>query len=161
MQASNGKVVSIHYTLTNEQGEILDSSSGRTPLVYLHGSKNIIDGLENEITGKKVGDKITARVEPKDGYGEYREDLIRVVGKESFEGIDEIEVGMQFQADFEDGTYVVTVEDVSGDEVTLNANHELAGVPLIFDVEVFEIRDASEEEISHGHVHGPHGHHHH
>lgn len=157
---ANDTVVSIHYTLTNEQGEVLDKSDGE-PLAYLHGHHNIIPGLENALVGKTVGDKLTVTVEPKDGYGEYLAEAVQEVPRANFQGVDNISVGMQFQTQTEDGhVMLVTVKDVNDDVVIVDGNHPLAGVSLTFDVEITEVRAATADEIAHGHAHGAGGHHH-
>jgi FKBP-type peptidyl-prolyl cis-trans isomerase SlyD len=161
MQIANHKVVSIHYTLTNDEGDVLDSSKGQEPLAYLHGFGNIISGLENALNGRALGDKFTVAIAPAEGYGERDNEMVQSVPKSSFQGVDEILPGMQFQAQSPDGMQLVTVIDVDGDEVILDGNHPMAGMTLNFDVEVTEIRDATAEELEHGHVHGPGGHHHH
>lgn len=161
MQIANNKVVSIHYKLTNDEGSILDSSEGQEPLAYLHGLGNIIPGLENALTGRAVGDKFTVTIPPADGYGERDNEMVQSVPKSAFQGVDQIQPGMQFQAQSPEGMQLVTVIDVDGDEVILDGNHPMAGITLTFDVEVTEIRDATAEELDHGHVHGPGGHHHH
>lgn len=150
----DNSVVRMHYTLTNSDGEVLDSSSGGEPLAYLHGAGNIIPGLERELTGKVAGDSLTVVVAPEDGYGEVNEGLFQVVPREAFQGIDAIEPGMNFQAQGEGGqVQSIVVAKVDGDEITVDANHPLAGVQLHFAVEIVEVRDASDEEIAHGHVH--------
>jgi len=161
MQIANNKVVSIHYKLTNDDGDILDSSEGQEPLAYLHGLGNIIPGLENALNGRAVGDKFSVTVAPADGYGERDNEMVQSVPKSAFQGVDQILPGMQFQAQSPEGMQLVTVIDVDGDEVILDGNHPMAGITLTFDVEVTEIRDATAEELEHGHVHGPGGHHHH
>jgi len=160
MQIAEKTVVSIHYTLTNTDGETLDSSVGQDPLVYLHGANNIIAGLEAALLGKTVGDSLQVSVEPGEGYGELREELVQEVDRSAFQGVDEIDVGMQFMAQTPWGEQPVTVVKVEGDNITLDGNHPLAGQVLNFDVEVVEIREASAEELDHGHVHGAGGHHH-
>ena len=160
MQIADKTVVSIHYTLTNADGETLDSSVGQDPLVYLHGSNNIIAGLEAALLGKSAGDSLQVSVEPGDGYGELRDELVQEVDRSAFQGVDEVDVGMQFMAQTPWGEQPVTVVKVEGDNITLDGNHPLAGQVLNFDVEVVEIREASAEELDHGHVHGPGGHHH-
>ena len=158
MTVENGKVVSFHYTLTNAQGEVLDQSQEH-PMPYLHGAGNIIPGLEKELAGKKVGDKLTVNVPAAEAYGEYHEQLVNDVPREAFQGVDQIEPGMQFQANTPEGVQVITVKAVSGETVTVDANHPLAGQDLNFDVEIVEVREATEEESAHGHVHGVGGHH--
>ncbi len=151
------KVASIHYTLKNEQGEVLDSSEGQEPLTYLQGFQNLVPGLENALEGKAVGDKLSVVVSPEEGYGEKDPQLIQDLPRDMFGGIDTIEVGMAFHAETEAGQQVVEVIDIDGDTITIDGNHPLAGVELHFDVEVVDIRDASEEELTHGHVHGAGG----
>jgi FKBP-type peptidyl-prolyl cis-trans isomerase SlyD len=153
------QVVSFHYTLTDEQGTVIDKSEDQ-PLVYLHGASNIIPGLENALLGKVVGDKLTVTVQPADGYGEYQPEMVQDVPRNLFQGVDNIEIGMQFQAQADDGMQVVTVKDVTDEAVIVDGNHPLAGKTLNFDVEIVEIRDASAEELQHGHAHGAGGHHH-
>jgi len=161
MSISNNSVVSFHYTLTDSEGKQLDQSNDeRGPLVYLHGAGNIIPGLEKQLEGKSVGDKLTAKVPAAEAYGERSDNLIQELPANMFTGVEKVEVGMEFQAQTEQGTQIVRVAAVEGDTVTIDANHPLAGVDLNFDVEVTDVRDATEEEISHGHVHGPEGHEH-
>ena len=160
MQVQNDHVVSIDYTLKNDAGEVMDSSEQTGPLAYLHGHHNIIPGLEKALDDKSVGDSFTVSIEPAEAYGERNEEMIQTVPRSMFQGVDEIEPGMRFQAQTEGGVTVVTVKEVNGDEITLDGNHELAGETLHFDVEVKDVRAASEEEIEHGHVHGPGGHEH-
>lgn len=160
MQVADNMAVSIHYTLTNDKGEVLDSSIGDEALVYLHGEGNIISGLEKALDGKAVGDKFNVRLAAADAYGELMEDRVQVISRAMFEGVDELEVGMQFQADVSDGPGIVTITNIDADNITIDGNHPLAGEPLTFDVEVVAIRAATEEELDHGHVHGAGGHHH-
>lgn len=160
MQIENQKVVSIHYTLTNEAGQVLDSSENQEPLAYIHGQGNIIPGLENALAGLSKGEKLKVTVEPADGYGERDDSMVQSVPRSAFQGVDDIKPGMQFQAQSPEGIQLVTVVSVEGDEVTLDGNHPMAGITLIFDVEITDVRDATTEELDHGHVHGPGGHHH-
>jgi len=157
MQIAQNSVVAFHYTLTNDAGEVLDSSEGREPLTYLHGAGNIIPGLEKELEGKAAGDKVEAKVAPAEGYGELQEQLVQEVPRDAFQGVEGIEPGMQFQAQTEGGPLMVTVTKVEGDTVTVDGNHPLAGQHLNFDVEIAEVREASQEEVEHGHVHGEGG----
>jgi FKBP-type peptidyl-prolyl cis-trans isomerase SlyD len=159
MKITREKVVAIHYTLRNPEGNVLDSSEGRDPLYYLHGFGNLIPGMEAGLEGKEAGAKFNIQVSPENGYGVKDESLIQEVPLEAFGG-QVPQVGQQFQAGNDHQRYIVTVKAVSDKTVTVDANHALAGVELHFDVEVMEVRDASQEEIAHGHVHGPHGHHH-
>ena len=157
MQVSHHKVVSFHYTLTNDAGDVVDSSSGGEPLAYLHGEQNIVAGLESALEGKAVGDSLQVTVEPADGYGEYNDALTQVVPKSMFQGVDDVEVGMQFQAETAGGVQVIHVAAVDGDDVTIDGNHPLAGERLHFDVSIEEIRESSDEEREHGHVHSGEG----
>ncbi|MCU0975420.1 MAG: peptidylprolyl isomerase [Steroidobacteraceae bacterium] len=161
MKIAEDKVVSIHYTLKDSAGTVLDASAGSEPLAYLHGAGNIIPGLENALEGKKSGDKLSVTVEPSQGYGERDERLVQAVPRSAFKGIDQLAPGMQFQAQGPQGTRLVVVTHVATDVVTVDANHPLAGQTLHFEVEIAEVRDATSEELEHGHVHGPGGHHHH
>ena len=157
MQITDKLAVSIHYTLTNGAGEQLDSSRGEEPMVYLHGFGQIIPGLENALTGKVVGDKFNVIIAPADAYGERRDDMLQVVPLSMFNDMEvegKVEVGMQFHADASHGISVVTVSKVDGDEVTIDGNHPLAGEALTFDVEVMDIRPATEDELTHKHIHG-------
>jgi FKBP-type peptidyl-prolyl cis-trans isomerase SlyD len=160
MQAAKDKVVSINYTLTDEQGQTLDSSEGRGPLCYLHGAGNIIPGLESAIEGKSAGDAFRITVAPEDGYGQHDPELVQPVPRDRFPPGARIEAGLQFQAQTEAGPRTITVVDVQADSVTIDANHPLAGKPLTFEIEVVEVRDAQAEELRHGHAHGAGGHHH-
>ncbi len=160
MSIQQDQVVSIHYTLKNDAGEVLDSSAQGEPLTYLHGHGNLITGLERELTGKNAGDRLQVKIPPAQGYGEYDKALIQKVPRRALKGIPKITVGMRLQAQTEHGVRAVTVSHVAGDMVTLDGNHPLAGQNLNFEVEVAEVRPASAEELSHGHVHGPGGHHH-
>jgi len=160
MQIKQEKVVAIHYTLTNNSGEVIDSSEGKDPLYYLHGFGNLIPGMEEGLEGKAKGDKFELKISPEKGYGVRDDRAVQEVPLTAFGGAD-VKVGMQFQASGEGGhPIVVSVTKVEGDNVTVDANHPLAGVELNFKVEVMDVRDASGEEIAHGHVHGPGGHHH-
>lgn len=161
--AGDGKVVSIHYTLKDDDGDVVDSSSGGEPLDYLHGAGNIVPGLEAAMIGRGIGDKFKVTVAPADGYGEVVGGGPRVVPRSAFPDEVELEEGMQFFVRGPDGEpFPVWVAGVKGDEVLIDANHPLAGENLNFEVEVVGIRDATKEEVEHGHPHGPdgHGHHH-
>ncbi|MBZ0178845.1 MAG: peptidylprolyl isomerase [Melioribacteraceae bacterium] len=153
MQIANDKVVSIHYTLKDNDGKILDSSEGKEPLKYIQGKQNIIPGLENAMEGKSVGDKFNVKVQPNEGYGERNDQMVVSIPKTSFGEIKEINPGMQFQLNSQNGPVVVTVVETDDENVKVDANHPLAGVELNFDVEVMDIREATSEELDHGHVH--------
>jgi len=160
MQISKHKAVAIEYTLTNDSGEVIDSSEGQDPLTYLHGAGNLISGLEQALEGKSAGEELKVTISPEDAYGERIDELVQIVPRDRFEGADELEVGMRFHASSDHGETLVTITEVTDDEVTVDGNHPLAGETLHFEVKVVEVRDASEEEVSHGHIHGPGGHDH-
>ncbi|PHS23793.1 MAG: peptidylprolyl isomerase [Methylophaga sp.] len=160
MNVTENAVVVIDYTLKDNDGEVIDSSEGAGPLAFLHGAGNIIPGLEEALLGKKAGDDVQASIEPKDAYGERVEDMKQEVPKELFGGIDKIEVGMQFESETDAGPVMVTVVEMGEEMITVDGNHPLAGVHLNFDVTIREVREASKEELEHGHVHGEGGHHH-
>ncbi len=153
MQVSKEKVVSIHYTLSDNEGQILDTSNGREPLAYIQGMQNIIPGLENALEGKNVGDKVHVVIPAAEAYGERNEGLMQAIPREAFGDIEDIQPGMQFQMETENGPLVITVTKVEGDQVFIDGNHPLAGQELTFDVEIMDVRDATAEEIEHGHVH--------
>ncbi|MDQ6955233.1 MAG: peptidylprolyl isomerase [Mariprofundaceae bacterium] len=153
MTISHHKVVTIDYTLKNSQAEVLDSSEGQEPLSYLHGAENIVPGLERELEGKMVGDSLTAEVKPKDGYGVRNEELVAAIPRDMFESDMDIEVGMSFQAETDQGIQTVNIIAISDEEVTVDGNHPLADHTLFFDVTVRAIREATAEELEHGHVH--------
>lgn len=160
MNITDNCVASFHYTLTDSTGKVLDSSEGQEPLSYLHGAGNIIPGLEKALLGKTAGDKLNVAVTAAEAYGERDNTMVQELPTSMFSGVDQIEVGMEFHAETEHGLQVVTVTAVENDTVTIDGNHPLAGVDLNFDVEVTEVRDASPEELTHGHAHGAGGHHH-
>ena len=160
MQIAENTVARFHYTLTNDAGEVLDSSRDKEPLSYLQGAGNIVPGLEEAMLGKRVGDNFKVDVAPEDGYGIHQGGLVQDVPRAAFQGVDEIELGMSFQANTPQGGHSVTVTKITKDTITVDGNHPLAGQTLHFEVEVTEVRQASAEELSHGHVHGPGGHHH-
>ncbi len=160
MKVEENKVVSFDYRLTDDEGTEIDNSNGREPLAYLHGSGAIIPGLEVAMAGKSAGDEFEIRIPPADAYGERDEQLQQKVARKQFEGIEDLEPGMEFQVDVEDGPMVITVVEITDDEVTVDGNHQLAGVSLNFAVSVRDVRDASPEELEHGHAHGIGGHHH-
>ena len=160
MKIAKDSVVTMNYTLKNDAGEVMDTSAGIDPLVYLHGVGALIPGLENELEGKMANDKVSAVIAPEDAYGARSEDLLRVVSKDGFQGEEELLEGMRVQLDTEHGPMVAVVSAITGDEVTLDMNHPLADMTLYFDVEVVDVRQATADELAHGHVHGDGGHHH-
>ena len=154
LMIGDNAVVSIHYTLTDNEGVILDSSEGADPLNYLHGAGNIIPGLEQALVGKTTGAALKVSIAPEDGYGEVQPDLLQQVPMAAFQGVETVEPGMAFEAqDAQGNVRRVVVKSVEDETVVIDANHPLAGVDLNFDVEVVAVRDATEEEIAHGHAH--------
>lgn len=149
------QVVSMHYTLKDDKGNVIDSSEGQEPLTYLHGAGNIIPGLESALVGRKTGDKVQVRVEPQDAYGSPNPELVQTVDRKMFQGVEELEPGMVFQVQASEGQppQRILVQKVEEDQVTVDGNHPLAGVPLNFDVDIVSLRPASETEVEHGHAH--------
>ena len=161
MTIAQDKVVTIHYKVSDSNSdEIIDSSENSEPMTYLHGARNIIPGLEKALEGKSVGDELEVTVEAADAYGEHHADRVQKVPLTAFEGMEKVEAGMAVTAQTDQGPINLLITEVEGDEVTVDANHPLAGKSLKFSVSVEEVRDASEEEKAHGHVHGPGGHEH-
>ena len=155
------KVVSMSYCLKNTKGEELDRADTDKPLDYLHGGGNIVPGLENALDGLKIGDKKEVTVEPEDGYGEILTDLKMEVERKAFPNDQKIAPGMQFMASLSDGKkHPFNVVEIKEDKVHVDGNHPLAGQTLQFSVEIIKIRDATPEELKHGHAHGEGGHHH-
>ncbi|MCX7023723.1 MAG: peptidylprolyl isomerase [Spirochaetes bacterium] len=152
MVIEKDRVVSIEYMLKDDEGEVLDSSGGSDPLVYIHGNENIIAGLEKHLVGKTNGDSVSCAVPPVEAYGEYDDNLVFEVPKERFKEFGDLEVGTQFRTD--EGPGLLTVTEIEGETVTVDANHPLAGETLHFDVKVVDVREATAEELEHGHVHG-------
>ena len=150
MKIQSNAVVGFDYTLTGDDGQVIDTSTGREPLEYLHGHNNIVPGLEKALEGKSVGDQFDASVTPEEGYGAYREELVQDVPKEAFEGVDELAPGMSFRAESNAGPMTVVVTEVKDDTVTVDGNHMLAGQTLNFAVDVKSVREATEAEIAQG-----------
>lgn len=159
MQIAHHTVASFNYRLTDDSGELIDGSEGE-PLTYIHGTQSIIPGLEQALEGRRGGDSLQVRLPPELAYGERDEDLVQEVPREALPAEAEIEVGVQFHAESDEGQHILTVIGVDGDTVRLDANHPLAGKTLHFDVEITGVRSATAEELTHGHVHGAGGHHH-
>ncbi len=160
MEVTADRVVTIHYTLKDDGGAVLDSSAGGEPLAYIQGHGNLVAGLEKALEGQEDGAKLAVDVTPAEGYGIRDEKLIQRVPKRSLQGAGQIKKGMQFQARTEDGMRLFTVAAIIGDMVTLDGNHPLADQTLHFDVQIVGVREATAEELEHGHVHGAGGHHH-
>jgi FKBP-type peptidyl-prolyl cis-trans isomerase SlyD len=160
MKIEQNKVGMINYSLTDSEGNLIDSSNGLA-LAYLHGHSNLIPGLEKELEGKGTGDKFNANIPASEAYGEVEPNLIQEgVPKSMFQGVDNLEVGMRFEAQSEQGVHSVEITDIQDETVTVDGNHPLAGKDLNFDIEVMGVRDATEEELEHGHAHGDGGHQH-
>ncbi len=154
MKIESECVVSIQFKLTGDDGAVLDASEAEEPLVYLHGSNNLIPGLENVLTGKSEGDQLEVTIQPEDGYGSNDPELVQTVPVSAFGEIEDIQPGMQFQAQNSEGQdQIITIQEIDGDEVVVDGNHPLAGQRLHFDVTVESVRKATLEEISHGHAH--------
>ena len=160
MPIAQNSVVTIHYTLKDDAGEVIDTSRESDPVAYLHGHGNLVPGLERELEGKNTGDKVNVSVAPDQGYGEYDKNLVQQVPRRALQGIANVKVGMRLQAQTPQGPRAVVVTRLVGDMVTIDGNHPLAGKNLNFDVEITDVREATEEELEHGHVHGAGGHHH-
>lgn len=154
MQVAIHRVVSIDYELKDDTGEILDSSEEGSPLEYLHGVGGLIPGLEKALEGRSVGDQFQIVVPPSEGYGEHNDKMVQRVSRKDFGDTEELELGMRFRVQTNVGQRIVTIVDIDGDDVTLDANHELAGETLHFDITVKHVREATAQEIEHGHVHG-------
>lgn len=160
MTIQDQKVITLNYTLRDQAGTIIDQSHDGS-FCYLHGANNIIPGLEKALDGRKLGDQFEVTIQPADAYGEYNPTLTQVVDRDMFENSDDMIVGMQFHAQSDEGQFIaITVTDINGDKISVDGNPPLAGATLFYNVNVVDIRDASAEEIQHGHVHGAHGHHH-
>ncbi|MDX8392256.1 MAG: peptidylprolyl isomerase [Mariprofundaceae bacterium] len=160
MQISKNKVASFDYTLTDNTSTVIDSSEGHDPMAYIQGMGFLIPGLENEMEGKVAGDAFKVKVEPEDGYGRRDASLVKLVARDMFGEVEDLQPGMQFEAEGEHGAEIVTVTAVNENEVTVDGNHPLADVTLNFDVKIVDVREATAEELEHGHVHGPGGHDH-
>jgi FKBP-type peptidyl-prolyl cis-trans isomerase SlyD len=149
-----GKVVEMHYSLKNNAGELIDSSEKKDPMPFLQGYGNIIPGLESALEGKKVGDELKISVEAKDAYGDVKPEAVQEIPKTALEGIEDLKVGMELKSQDEQGNaYIVRVEEIKDGSVLINGNHPLAGQTLHFVVKIESIREATEEELKHGHVH--------
>ncbi|MBL9076520.1 MAG: peptidylprolyl isomerase [Planctomycetes bacterium] len=158
---ADGHVVTIHYRLTLDDGSIADESFGKEPLIYLHGARNIVPGLERQLTGRKIGDTCDVVVPPVEGYGEYDPAAEQSVPRTAFPPNVELQVGMSFQTRGRNGQPMpVWIRKMEAEQVVVTANHPMAGQQLNFKIEVVDVRRATPEEKKHGHVHGPGGHHH-
>lgn len=160
MTIKSGTVVTMHYTLKNKSGDIIDSSEGKSPLTYLQGSQNIVIGLEKALEGMNAGDAVKAVVSPEEGYGVKRDDLLQTVPITQFDAPERVLPGAEFQVDTNQGVQSILIKEVNGTDVVVDFNHPLAGETLFFDIDIVEIRESTEEEKDHGHVHGVGGHQH-
>jgi len=157
MKITANKVAIIHYAVSNTEDTLIDSSYDHEPLSIIHGTGYLIPGLETALEGHEVGDKFEVTVQPEQGYGERFDDYVQTVPKEMFAEIEDLAVGAQLRATTDDGEQTVIVVDMTDDTITVDGNHPLAGIELKFEVEVLEVRDATEDELTHGHVHGEGG----
>lgn len=160
MKIARNSVVAFHYTLTDDANQVIDTSEDREPLTYLHGAGHIVPGLEKQMEGRVAGDKFVADVTPEEGYGVHHPELMQEVPRDAFPGVPDIQPGMQFQGRGPQGEINVTVTRIEDDKIVIDGNHPLAGKALRFAIDVVDVRDASADELAHGHVHGAGGHHH-
>jgi len=157
MKISANKVVVLHYAVSDSEGTLIDSSYDHKPLAVIQGTGYLIPGLENALEDRQAGDKFEVDVKAEEAYGERHDGFVQSLPKEMFAGIEDLDVGSQLRASTDEGEQTVIVIDISDDEITVDGNHPLAGIDLNFDVEIIEVRDATEEELAHGHVHGEGG----
>ncbi|TKB46187.1 FKBP-type peptidyl-prolyl cis-trans isomerase [Thalassotalea mangrovi] len=157
MKIAVNTVVKMHYAVMDSDKNLIDSSYDHQPLEFIQGSGFLIPGLEVALNDKQVGDNFTVEVEAKEAYGERHDGFVQTVPKELFQGIEDLDVGMQLRAQTDEGEQTVIVVDVEDDTITVDGNHPLAGLDLVFDVEILEVRPATDEEIAHGHVHSEGG----
>jgi FKBP-type peptidyl-prolyl cis-trans isomerase SlyD len=153
MKINNDKVVVLHYAVSDSENTLIDSSYDDKPLAVIHGTGYLIPGLEQALTGHKAGDQLEVEVQAEQAYGQRIEEYVQTVPKAMFEEINDLAVGTQLRATTDDGEQTVIVIDVQDDEITVDGNHPLAGIDLKFDVEILEVREASKDELAHGHVH--------
>ncbi len=155
MKVEAQKAITLAYTLTDDKGNILDKADANEPFIYLHGAGGVIPGLEKALDGKAVDERLTVNLEPSEAYGDYSDQLVQEVSKEMFGELDEKDmfVGAQFHAETNQGMQVVTVNAINDETITIDGNHPMAGKNLNFDVTVLEVRDATEDELAHGHIH--------
>lgn len=157
MKIANNKVVVMHYAVMDSEETLIDSSYDSKPLAFIQGAGFLIPGLETELNDKAVGDKFIVDVDAENAYGKRHDEYVQTVPKSLFQGIEDLDVGMQLRAQTDDGEQTVIVIGMEDDEITVDGNHPLAGIDLKFDVEILEVRDATEEEVAHGHVHAEGG----
>ncbi|MBA6264195.1 MAG: peptidylprolyl isomerase [Colwellia sp.] len=157
MKISENKVVVLHYAVSDSEDTLIDSSYDHSPLSIIHGTGYLIPGLEDALTDHVVDDKFEVSVSAENAYGDRHDEFVQTVPKSMFESVEDLAVGSQLRATTDDGEQTVIVIDVTDDEITVDGNHPLAGIDLKFDVEILEVRDATEDELKHGHVHGEGG----
>ena len=160
MKITNNSVAAFHYTLKNDEGEVVDTSEGQEPLTYLHGAMNIVPGLEQTLEGLEAGQEFEVSIEAKDGYGLVNPDLVHSVTRQQLQGAEELTIGMMFTAQNGDQVAHFTVTEINGDDITVDGNHPMAGKNLHFTGKVDSVRESTAEEQEHGHVHGEGGHQH-
>lgn len=153
MAISKNQVVTIDYTLKDTEGGVMDSSEGREPLSFIQGTGMVIPGIEDAVSDKKEGDNFQTTIEPSEGYGEYNDELIFDLPKERLQGLEDVQVGMHVQAETKEGTQILTVKEIHDDSIIFDANHPLAGQTLFFDITIKDVREATSEELEHGHIH--------
>jgi FKBP-type peptidyl-prolyl cis-trans isomerase SlyD len=154
MKITNNSVVVMHYAVSDSEGSLIDSSYDDKPMTIIQGSGYLIEGLEDALIGHQVGDQFKVDVSADKAYGERHDDYVQTVPKELLQGVEDLTLGTQLRASTDDGEQTVIVIDVADDEVTVDGNHPLAGIDLSFEVDILEIREATEEELEHGHIHG-------
>lgn len=157
MKIAPNKVVVMHYAVSDSEGTLIDSSYDHTPLALIHGTGYMIEGIEEALVDRQQGDKFEVAVPADKAYGERHDGFVQTIPKEMFAGVDDLEVGTQLRATTDEGEQTVIVIDIQEDEITVDGNHPLAGIDLNFDIEIIEVRDATEDELTHGHVHGEGG----
>lgn len=161
MAIEANKVVTINYTLKDEKGEVLDSTENKNPFSYLSGNSQILPKLEDKINGMIIGSKDNIKLDPVEAYGDYKDEAVQKVNKSNFPNDAKLEEGMSFMANTPDGKQMpFVIKNIEGEDITVDFNHPLAGRSLEFDVELVDVREATTEELQHGHVHGSDGHHH-
>jgi FKBP-type peptidyl-prolyl cis-trans isomerase SlyD len=153
MQIEKDRVVAIDYTLKDDNGEVLDSSAGRKPLSYIQGAGNLIPGVENALEGKNAGERVEITVPPETGYGVRDDSLLMSIEREKFGEVEDLKEGLRFRMDTPDGPAIFTVVAIGETEVQVDGNHPLSGMTLNFDIKVQSVREATAEELEHGHVH--------
>jgi FKBP-type peptidyl-prolyl cis-trans isomerase SlyD len=158
MNVAKDMVVSFDYTLKNDKGEVLDASKENTPLIYIHGKGHMIPGLEKNLEGKNEGDSFSITIKPEEAYGHYNEKLVFEMEKEKLSQIEDMKEGMHVKMQTEKGLVLFKILSIGDKMIKLDANHPLAGIDLFFDIDIKEIREATKEELEHGHVHDGHTH---